>query len=89
MAKADCDERCDELASDKLEDYVLVTILTKSNTIEYVVPSFPVFAVELVEVKLQWEDGETGEVHVFDGLTRNYKEIDHPLPGIAGIAKLY
>jgi len=28
MAEADRDERCDELPSDELEDYVLVTILT-------------------------------------------------------------
>ena len=89
MAEADRDERCDELASDELEDYVLVTILTKGNTIEYVVRSFPVFAVELVEVKLQWEDGETGEVHVFDGFTQNCKEIDHPLLGIAKVYYSY
>ena len=88
MAEADRDEKCDELASE-LENYVLVMILTKGNNIEYVVPSFPVFAVELVEVKLQWEDGETAEVHVFDGFTRNCKEIDHPLPGKAKVYYSY
>ena len=47
------------------------------------------FAVDLVEVKLQWEDGETGEVHVFDGFTRNCEEIDHPLPGIVKVDYSY
>ena len=52
MAEGDRDELARELATGELEDFVLVTILAKGNTIEYVVPSFPVFAVDLVEVKL-------------------------------------
>ena len=54
----------DKLASDELEDFVFVMMLAKGNTIEYVVPSFLelVDLVEVIQVKLQWEDGETREV---------------------------
>ena len=48
------------------EDFVLITILSKGDTIDYVVPSFPVFGAKLTEVKLQWDSCE-GEVMVFDG----------------------
>ena len=34
------------------EDFVLITILSKGDTIDYVVPSFPVFGAKLTEVKL-------------------------------------
>ena len=56
------------------DDFVEVTVLTKGNTLHYVVPSSPVFNADLVEVKLQWEEYHEGllpELHVFDGFARN------------------
>jgi len=53
------------------EDFSIVMVLAKGNTFNYVVPSFPVFNADIVELKLQWEeickDGST-KLHVFMGL---------------------
>ena len=61
------------------EDFVLITILSKGDMIDYVVPSFPVFGAKLTEVKLQW-DSYKGEVMVFDGFARSCGALDHLLP---------
>jgi len=74
------------------DDFVEVTVLAKGNTIHYVVPSFPVFNAELVEVKLQWEEYREGlppELHVFDGFARKCENLDHPLPAIAYVEFSY
>ena len=70
------------------EDFVALTIQAKGCTFNYVVPSFPVFNVNLTEVKLQWEDGD-GEVHIFDGFARDCNEMDHPLPAVVKIYYSY
>ncbi|XP_065884179.1 uncharacterized protein [Dysidea avara] len=70
------------------DDFVEITMLKKGDTIHYVVASFPVVKVELVEVKLQWEEyceGLPPEIHVFDGFARSCPNIDHPLPAIAHV----
>ena len=74
------------------DDFVEVSVLTKGNTLHYVVPSFPGFNAELVEVKLQWEEYHKGllpELHVFDGFARNCENLDHPLPATAYVEFSY
>ena len=51
------------------EDYIEVTVLSTGKTLEYVVPSFPVYKVTLWEMKLQWEEAD-GTIHAFDGFAR-------------------
>ena len=68
-----------------LEDFILIIVLAKEDTIEYyVVPSFPVFGAKLTEVKLQWESCE-GEIMVFDGFARSCEALEHPLPAIEAL----
>lgn len=71
-----------------LKDFVLITVLAKGDTIEYVVPSFPVFGAKLTEVKLQWESCE-GEIMVFDGFARSCEALEHPLPAIMKVLYSY
>ena len=59
-----------------LEDFVLIAVLAKGDTIEYVVPSFPVFVAKLTKVKLQW-DSYDGEVLVFGGFAWSCAALDH------------
>ena len=73
---------------ERSEDFVVLTILVKGCTFNYVVPSFSVFNVNLTEVKLQREDGD-GEVHSFDGFARDCNEMDHPLPAVVKIYYSY
>jgi len=74
------------------EDFSIVTILAKGNTFNYVIPSFPVFNADIVELKLQREeicrDGST-KLHVFNGFARDSKDLDHPLPGMVCIEFSY
>ena len=62
-------------------DYTDVTIFSVGAAFDYIIPSFHVLSVRLVEVKLQWEDLDT---EIFDGFIR---ECDHlrnvELPAIA------
>ena len=67
------------------EHFVILTILSKGCTFNYFVPSFPVFNVNLMEAKFQWEDGNGEAVHIFDGFACDCNEIDHPLPAVVKI----
>ena len=71
-----------------LEDFVLIAVLAKGDTIEYVVPSFPVFVAKLTEVKLQWDSCD-GEVMVFDGFARSCEALDHLLPAVMKVKYSY
>ena len=73
---------------DSLENNSVLTVLSKGDTINYIVPSFPVYSTELVEVKVQWED-EDGSLLVFDAFTRKCDLLDHQLPAIAKILFIY
>ena len=44
-----------------------LTILSTGSIIHYVVPSFPIYNAELVEIKVQWEE-EDRSLLVFDAL---------------------
>lgn len=72
-----------DMQSDDMEaefaDLTMITILAKGNTVDYVVPSFPVFSTRLTEVKLQWENCE-GELEVFDGFAHDCEALNHTLP---------
>jgi len=54
---SDHSEECtDDLHETKeFDNFSILTILTKGNTFNYVVLSFPLFNADIVEVKLQWE----------------------------------
>ena len=74
------------------QNFSVLTILAKGNTFNYIVPSFPVFNADIVEVKFQWEEiheDRSTELHVFDGFARNCQDLDHPLPGIVRIEFSY
>jgi len=63
--------------------YVHVEVLSKGDSCQYVVPSFPVFKAQLREVKFCWDDLD-GMIHLFDGFARDIDLLnDHPLPAIA------
>ena len=64
-----------------LEDFVLITVLAKEDTIEYVVP-------KLTEVKLQWESCQR-EIIVFDGFAWSCEALKHPLPAIMKVLYSY
>ena len=66
----------------------VLTVLSKGDTIHYIVLSFPVYSAELVEIKVQWED-EDGSLLVFDAFTRKCDLLDHQLPAIAKILFSY
>lgn len=78
----------DESREESLEDFVLITVLAKGSTINYVVPSFPVFGAKLTEVKLQWDDGGE-EVMIFDGFARSCEALDHHLPAVLKVEYSY
>ena len=40
-----------ETREDSLENNSVLTVLSKGDTIHYIVPSFPVYSAELVEIK--------------------------------------
>lgn len=58
-----------------------ISVLWKGQPVAYTVPSFPMFMAMLRPVLLQWEDSE-GDVFVFDGFTREFELVDHPLPAL-------
>ena len=60
-----------------LEDFVLISVLAKTGTFEYVVPSFPVFGAKLTEAKLQWKNCE--EVMVFDCFACSCEALEHEI----------
>lgn len=69
-----------DMRSDDFEaECLTITVLAKGNTIDYVVPSFPVFSAKLTEVKLQWENCK-GEMEVFDGFVRDCEALNYRLP---------
>ncbi|XP_065894132.1 uncharacterized protein [Dysidea avara] len=72
--------------------YEILTMLARGNVINYIVPSFPIFNTDIVEVKLQWEeiceDGSS-KLHVFDRFTRYCENLDHPLPAAMCIEQRY
>ena len=73
---------------DSLENNSVLTVLSKGDTIHYIVPSFPVYSAELVEIKVQWED-EDRSLLVFDAFTRKCDLLNHQLPAIAKILFSY
>jgi len=62
-----------------------VSVLSKGNVIQYVIPSFPALKVNLREVKFQWYEEETKILHVFDGFACHCDKMDCDLPAIAEI----
>jgi len=61
-----------------------LTILFTGSTISYVVPSFPIYKAELMEIKVQWEE-EDRSLHMFDAFGRNCEDLNHSLPAITEI----
>ena len=81
------------VASEELcQNFSVLTMLAKGSTYNYIVPSFPVFNADIVEVQFQWEEvhkDESTKVHVFDGFARRCQDLDHPLPGIVRVEFSY
>ena len=55
------DENTNESAGDLRQEteavqYAILTILAKGNAFKYIIPSFPVFNADIIQVKLQWEE---------------------------------
>ena len=92
MAESESNDSVGDLHEAEDKNFSILTILDKSTTFNYLVPSFPVFNADIIEVKLQWEeiceDGST-VLHVFEGFARNSEDLDHPLPGIVRIEYSY
>jgi len=63
------------------KDFCIVTILAKGNIFSYVVPSFPIFNADIMELKLQWEeiyiDGST-KLHVFKWICQGQQGLGSP-----------
>ena len=43
-------------AEELCENFSILTILDKGTTFNYVIPSFPIFNADIIEVKLQLEE---------------------------------
>ena len=74
------------MAEDEQPQDDFVDMSAKGNVMHYVVPSFPAFNAELVEVRLQWEEYREGlppKLHLFDGFARNCEFLNHFLPAVA------
>ena len=56
-----------------------VSVPVKGNTIDYVIPSFPMVKARLVEVKLEWVNSQ-GEVEAFDSFACYCTALNHALP---------
>ena len=68
----------------KMEDAVLVTVLTTGDLIQYTGPSFPTFKAMLRDVKLQWEEkGRT--IHVFNAFACDCDQLDSYLLAMAEV----
>ena len=61
---------------------VIITVLSKGNIIDYIIPSFSVLCVRLVEIKIQYHD-EHGNLIISDAFAKDCKEMNHPLPAFA------
>ena len=61
-----------------------LAILSKGSTLHYVVPSFPVYSAELVEIKVESIEPD-GSVHVFDAFARKCDDLTHGLPALASL----
>ena len=69
---------------DKEPSSLSISILEKTNkSVSYTIPSFPVIAVPLWRVELQWNCGE--KVHMFSGFMRDCELLNIQLPAIANI----
>ena len=68
-----------ESESETTSEAARITVLSKGFTIDYVIPSFPVYEAKLVEVKLRWRNS-CGELEVFDCFARDCEALDHALP---------
>ena len=73
---------------DGVEVLTEITVLAKGDTVEYIIPSFPVFGTRLTEVKLQYESNEE-ELMIFDGFARHCEALNHPLPASLCISNNY
>ena len=62
----------------------IVTVLSKGNLIDYVIPSFPVYCAKLVEVKIQYQN-ENGHLTISDAFAKDCEEMNHSLPAFAKI----
>lgn len=47
-------ETCEVTDNVDEDNSAIITVLSKGNTINYVIPSFPVYCAKLVEVKIQY-----------------------------------
>lgn len=56
---------------DSLENNSVLTVLSKGDTIHYIVPSFPVYSAELVEIKVQW----SGDKSTMGGRRRKFTRV--------------
>jgi len=66
---------------DEGAEAVTLTFLSKGSTIRYVVPSFPVYSAELMEMKVESIEPD-GNVHVFDAFARKCDNLIHNLPAL-------
>ena len=64
--------------------FKLFTIVEAKNSYSYVVPSFPVFAVNLRHIKYQMTD-ENGQVQTFDGFIRECPSLKRSYPAIVRV----
>ena len=63
------------------EDHDLVTILSTGSTVNYTVPSFPVFNAVLREIKFQFVS-DTDDNTSYDGYIRECPDLVRPYPAL-------
>ena len=55
---------------DVIEDFIAVTVLSTGRTLDYTVPSFPVYKPTLRETKLLWEEFASETICIFNAFAK-------------------